>query len=364
MTSSPVFLNGRFLRQSVTGVQRFSAEITVAIDRLVASGEWPETVILTPRAPGLDTGGRRSPYQRLRLREVGRMDGHIWEQIELPGGARGGILINLGNTAPILSGRRQVVVIHDAGVFDTPESYSFRFRTWYKALQRGLVWGGVRIVTVSEFSRQRLSARLGLDPSQIAVMYEGADHILRVPGDPNTLERYALCRRKFVLVVSSRVAHKNLEGLREAAVTLERRGMTIAIAGASNRDVFRDIDDVNFAERRLGRVTDAELRTLYENAACLLFPSHYEGFGLPPVEAMACACPVLAARGGAVEEICGNGALYFDSSDGKTISDAVERLLDEVGLADRLRTYGEARAKDLNWDASARILGDVVRRVQ
>jgi glycosyltransferase involved in cell wall biosynthesis len=360
-----VFLNGRFFSQSVTGVQRFSMEIAGAIDGLVASGEWPETVVLTP--PQVDPSGilrAAAAFQRLRLREVGRTGGHLWEQAELPGAARGGILVSLGNTAPVLAGRRQVVVIHDAGVFDTPESYSLRFRAWYKALQHGLVRTGVQVATVSEFSRRRIAARLGIDPARITVMYEGADHILRVAADPDTLARHHLRPRGFALVVSSRVAHKNLAALHEAAAALERRGLLIAVAGAANPDVFRDVPDADFAERRLGRVSDGELRSLYENAACLLFPSRYEGFGLPPVEAMACGCPVLAARGGAVEEICADGALYFSPGDQQSIIAAVERLLDETGLADDLRVRGRVRAAALSWKASARALGQVVRRMQ
>jgi glycosyltransferase involved in cell wall biosynthesis len=363
--SAAVFLNGRFLSQSMSGVQRFSLEITAAIDRLMAGGQWPETVVLTPRPVEVGTGGNAAPpYRRLQLREVGRMRGHLWEQMELANAARGGVLLNLGNTGPMLAGQRQVVVIHDAGVFDTPESYSLRFRTWYKALQHGLVRTGAHVVTVSEFSRDRIVARLGLDPARVAVMYEGADHILRVPADPDTLARHGLRPRQFALVVSNRVAHKNLAALHEAAAALERRGMVIAVAGGSNAGVFQNVRGLGFAERRLGRVSDGELRTLYENAACLLFPSRYEGFGLPPVEAMACGCPVLAAGGNAVEEVCGDSALYFDNESRQTIIEAVERLLDEPGLADTLRTRGRARAAALSWDASARVLGDAVRRVR
>ena len=361
----PVFLNGRFLRQPVTGVQRFSHEMMLAIDSLVSTEPWSETVVLAPRPIGPDTGGCAATSSiRLRLREVGRTHGHRWEQTELPVSARGGILVSLGNTAPLLAGRRQVVVIHDAGVFDTPESYSLSFRTWYKALQRGLVLSGAHIVTVSEFSRLRIVAHLGLDPTRVAVIYEGADHILRVPPDPGTLERYGLRPREFALVVSSRVVHKNLAALHEVAAALKRRGMVIAVAGASNPDVFRDFPDCGLDERRLGRVTDPELRALYENAACLLFPSRYEGFGLPPVEAMACGCPVIAARGGAVEEICADGALYFTNGNGQMITDLVAQLLEDEGLADRLRTHGRVRAAALSWDASARALGEIVGRIK
>jgi glycosyltransferase involved in cell wall biosynthesis len=360
-----VFLNGRFLHQAVTGVQRFSAEITMAIDQLALSGQWPETMVLAPRPVGPGTGGCAvTSYKRLGLRQIGRMHGHLWEQAELPNAARGGILVNLGNTAPVLAGRRQVVVIHDAGVFDTPTSYSLPFRAWYKALQRGLVLTGAHVVTVSEFSRLRIVTHLGLDPARVAVIYEGADHIQRVSPDPAALERYGLRPREFALVVSSRVAHKNLEALHGAAAALKRRGMVIAVAGSSNRSVFRDFPDSGLDERQLGRVTDAELRALYENAACLLFPSRYEGFGLPPVEAMACGCPVLAARGGAVEEICGDGALYFNNGDRRMIIETVDRLLDDDDLSNQLRTRGRARAAALSWDASARALGEIVQRIQ
>jgi glycosyltransferase involved in cell wall biosynthesis len=363
MTPS-VFLNGRFLRQSVTGVQRFSHEMMLAIDSLVPTEAWSETAILAPRLTGSDTGRcAATSNTRLRLREVGKMHGHLWEQTELPAAARGGVLVSLGNTAPILAGRRQVVVIHDAGVFDTPESYSLSFRTWYKALQRGLVRSGAHIATVSEFSRLRIVSHLGLDPTRVAVIYEGADHILRVPPDPGTLERYSLRPREFALVVSSRVVHKNLAALHDVAAALKRRGMVIAVAGSSNPDVFRDFADSGLDERRLGRVTDPELRVLYENAACLLFPSRYEGFGLPPVEAMACGCPVVAACGGAVEEICADGALYFTNGNGRMITDVVEQLLEDEGLADRLRAHGRIRAAALSWDASARALGEIVRRI-
>jgi glycosyltransferase involved in cell wall biosynthesis len=355
-----------------------------AIDGLVASGEWPETVVLVPRLPMAEAGGQvASACARLPLRQVGRMRGHVWEQTELATAVRGGILVSLGNTAPVLAGRRQVVVIHDAGVFDTPESYSLRFRAWYKALQHGLVRTGARVVTVSQFSRQRIVARLGLDPDTVAVMREGANHILRVAADPTMLARHGLVPGRFAVVVGSRVAHKNLAALHAAAAALERRGMTIAIAGGTNPAVFRDIGSPGagaagpgaaangrgeagagaIAGRILGRVTDAELRALYENAACLLFPSRYEGFGLPPVEAMACGCPVLAFGGGAVEEICGDAALYFGDGGQRHITGTVERLLDEDGLAGRLRVRGRQRAAALSWEASARALGDVVRRL-
>jgi glycosyltransferase involved in cell wall biosynthesis len=361
MMTGPIFVNGRFMSQPVTGVQRFSAEIVGAIDSLMAQGEWPETALLTPQLATKPRSETVSPSSRLQAQPVGQRHGHLWEQIDLPRAARGGTLISLGNTAPVLAGRGQVVVIHDAGVFDTPYSYSWKFRLWYKGLQHALAKAGAQIATVSEFSRQRIAACLGIDPARITVIYEGADHILRKPADAETLARHDLKAGQYALVVGSRVAHKNLAALSEVAVALQRRGMVIAVAGGANKEVFQAAND-SLAERRLGRTTDAELRALYENAACLLFPSRYEGFGLPPVEAMACGCPVIASRGGAVEEICGDSALYFDTAEPQSIVTAVERLLDEEGLAADLRARGLQRAGALSWVASARMLAQVVGR--
>jgi glycosyltransferase involved in cell wall biosynthesis len=362
MTNSSIFLNGRFLTQSVTGVQRFAIEIAGAIDRMMTRGDWVDTAILAPRLISSKRATGVS-YQRLRLHEVGRTRGHLWEQTELPIAARGGTLINLGNTAPVLTAGRQVVVVHDVGVFDTPESYSFGFRAWHKTLLHILIRTRIEIVTVSEFSRQRILTRLGVDPARITVMYEGADHILRVPSDPGTLERFGLRPQKFALVVGSRAVHKNFNVLHEVGPILKRQGMMIAVAGDINPSVFQDNQPPSSIERRLGRVSDLELRALYEGAAFLLFPSRYEGFGLPPIEAMACGCPVIAFNQGAVREVCRDNALYFGDDEGQTVVDAVERLLEEDGVAEKLRAGGRARAAALSWESGAETLGKVVRRM-
>jgi glycosyltransferase involved in cell wall biosynthesis len=344
-------LNGRFLTQAMTGVQRFATELTAAIDALAGEGGWPATRVLLPR------GAAPPALRHLEVAEVGRLRGQAWEQIELPSAARGAFLLNLGNTAPVLAGRRQAVVIHDAGAFDTPESYALPFRAWYRLLHRSLAGTGARIVTVSDFARGRIAARLGLEPARIGVMPEGAEHILRAPADAAVLARHGLAPRRYALAVGSRAAHKNLDALRGAAALLAARGLALAAAGAADPAVFRPAAGAGGeCAIALGRVGDAELRALYENALCLVFPSRYEGFGLPPVEAMLCGCPVLAARSGAVPEICGDAALWFDAAEPESLVGAFRRLLDEPGLADALRARGRDRARSFTWRRAAETL--------
>jgi hypothetical protein len=191
-------INARFLTQKMSGVQRFAREVVTA---LAATGH-PLRLLAPPGAP--------AEFAGLPVERIGRRSGQAWEQFDLPGALAGQHLLNLGNTAPLRVGGAQTVVIHDAGVFDTPESYSFAFRAWYRALHWTLPRRGARIVTVSEFSRARLSLNLGLPAARIGVMAEGGEHALRDAAEPDVLARHGLEPGRFVLAVGTRAAHKNL----------------------------------------------------------------------------------------------------------------------------------------------------------
>ena len=343
--SRNLFINGRFLAQPLSGVQRFATEITAQM--LNASPD--RVAVLCP--PG-------HAQQTLPGRAVGYRKGQIWEQFELARYARSGILINLGNTAPLRQ-RRQIVVIHDAAVYTNPAGYDWKFRLWYKFMQSRLIARGACVVTVSEFSRHELSRWFSVPADRIAVISEGADHMHAIAPEPEILQR--LSGNRFVLAVGNLAAHKNLRALSELAVRLAERNVRLVITGGLAAGAFRPGAAGALPQPAcyVGRVSDGALKALYQEAACLVFPSLYEGFGLPAVEAMICGCPVAASDIPALREACGAAALFFDPASPSDIADQVCRIIDDTSLRHDLSSAGLMHARAFTWSRAAAQLVDV-----
>lgn len=343
-----IFVNGRFFTQSLSGVQRFARELLLALDELLAEGvvdrDRFRLTVLQPRIVAEPVG-----YRHIAMREVGRSTGHLWEQTKLPAHVRGRLLLNFCNTAPLLK-RNQVLTMHDAAVRAVPEAYTRAFRGWYRVMHTLAGAYAARIITVSQFSKRELVERLGLPAERIAVVAEGADHIKRVESDGSVLKRFGLDRRPFVLAVSNLAPHKNFQAIVRAAEIARLADVDIVIAGGANPQVFATRSGTLPASvKYVGRVGDGELRALYEHAACFVYPSLYEGFGLPPLEAMACGCPVVVAGAASLPEVCGDAALYCDPRSPADIAAKLGQIIADEALHARLRERGLARAAQFTW---------------
>jgi glycosyltransferase involved in cell wall biosynthesis len=346
-----IYINGRFLTQQTTGVQRFAREILRAVDTLLVPGSVAKRsiVLLTPPGstplPGL---------RRIECRSVGRLHGQAWEQLELPRYTRDGFSLNLCNTAP-LAGRSTIVAIHDAGPFAIPEAYSRTFRIWYQLLHPQLGRRAVRMLTVSEFSRSELSRYLGIARERFSVIPNGGEHILREPADQGILKRLGL-RKPYVLAVSSHSTHKNFVGIQAAVKHMRQQDFTLVFAGGANPRIFNAGEAPAGESIVTGRVTDAELRALYEGATCFVYPSFYEGFGLPPLEAMTCGCPIVVSHAASLPEVCGEAAVYCDPNDPADIGRALDEVLENAALQSELRRRGQERAAQFTWTRSGTAL--------
>lgn len=341
-------LNGRFTTQPLTGVQRFGFEMAKELDALLGD----RLRIFTPR------GGRAVLSS---AEEIGKHDGHRWEQLELPRRARQAYLINLGNTAPLFCSR-QLVVIHDAGVFKVPEAYGLRFRAWYKAMQFWLSRNGTAIVSVSESSRADIARHLSIPEGRISVVPEGTDHLDRIMPDPGFLSEHGLQPRRFVLAVGNLAAHKNLSALAPLASALSQLGMPLVIAGNLKGGAYSNSGLAGLPQPAcyVGRVSDEALKALYNAAACYVFPSRYEGYGLPAAEAMRCGCPVIAADIPALRETCGDAALFVDPSVPETFADSAARIIADGALRLELVNRGLARTQRQTWRQAAQCLLEIV----
>ncbi len=353
-----VYINGRFLSQRTTGVQRYALEVLLALDALLAAESRAEHTwtLLVPRgvsAPKLDA---------VAVREVGFLRGHAWEQLELPLAARDGLLWSFGPTGPLWV-RNQVVTMHDAAVYRVAESFGRAFRAWYRSSMPLLARRIAHTMTVSEFSRAELHAAIGLSPTSCTVSGEGHEHALRVPADGAILQRHALEPGRYVLAVSSIAPHKNFGLLVDALRFLGEVDFQIVIAGSANARIFGELGANLERIKLLGYVSDAELRALYENAGLFVFPSRYEGFGLPPLEAMVHTCPVLAARAGALPEVCGEGARYFSPDDPRELASLITELMSSPRERAALAARGSRELDRHRWSNAAGAHLAVARRL-
>ncbi|MBI4083842.1 MAG: glycosyltransferase family 4 protein [Candidatus Lambdaproteobacteria bacterium] len=359
--SREIVINGRFLTQPVTGVQRYARELLLALERLIeAEGLLPaERFRIRIAVPAAWRGD--SPFARLPLARGGAGRGHLWEQLALPAIARGALLVGLGNTGPLLGGR-QIVTIHDAGVFACPDSYSWRFRAWYRLLYRRVGARADAVITPSAFSRDELVRRVGIAPDRITIVPNGVDHLRRVVPDERAVSAHGLSAGSYVLCIGNRAPHKNV-GVLVRAMAQVRTGLRLVIAGGRFDRVFgADRLALPSDALHLGYVSDNTLKALYARAACFVFPSRYEGFGLPPLEAMAAGCPVIASDAAALPEVCGDAALYFDPDRPEALAAQIERVAGDAALQADLRRRGALRSAGFTWERSARGLAALLIR--
>ncbi|HEX5435620.1 MAG TPA: glycosyltransferase family 1 protein [Gemmatimonadaceae bacterium] len=355
-----VFLNGRFLTQGTTGVQRHAREVVRELDRLLSriptSADQP-WMLLTPRGASMDF-----PLTNIQRRTVGRLTGHLWEQLELPRHAAAGILLGFANSGPIRH-PRQVVTIHDAAVFAVPEAFSPRFGRWYRFLLPRLARRARLVLTVSEFSASELVQRAGVARTKLRVVPPGSEHLHLIEADRSILDRFSLIGQPFVLAVGSQSPHKNLARLMEAVGPLSDRGYRIVVAGGVNPRIFGGMTMGPDAFTAVGYVTDGELRALYEAASCLVFPSLYEGFGHPPLEAMSLGCPVVASSAASIREVCGDAAVYCDPHQPEDIRRAILEVINAPERGAELRRRGAARAAMFSWKRTARQIFEMVEEL-
>ena len=357
---STLFINGKFTAQRVTGVQRLAAGLIVAMDRqLSRSGSQDHWVLLCP------PGAKPPVLKHIEVRFAGPSRGslHLWEQIFLPLYTAGRTLFNLAGPAPLCK-FNQVCMVPDAAVFDYPDAYTPAFGAWYRFLFRVIIRSARLTLTISEFSRQQLINAVGAPAARVKIVYCAADHIAAITPDPAIVDRLGLAEVPYLLAVGSLNPTKNLPTLVAAFGAVAEENVRLVLVGANNAGVFSKESLQGKNDTRIistGAINDAELSALYVHACAFVFPSIYEGFGIPPLEAMLLQCPVAASNAASIPEVCGDGALYFDPRSPVAMRSVLERMLAEPATRELLRVRGAQVAQKFSWERSAaQLLNHVV----
>ncbi len=264
-----------------------------------------------------------------------------------------------------------VVTLHDVRHLDVPDTFSAAERAYRRVAYDRAARRAARVVTVSEHARSRIGERLGIPVERIAAVPHGIDHERFTPaGDDGPLQGLPLPAEPFVLYPANLWPHKNHERLL-AALAQAPSAPALVLTGATYGRLDALLESarrlgVGERVRHLGYVPAAALAPLYRRAAAVVFPSLYEGFGQPPLEAMACGCPVAASDAGAVAEACGGAALSFDARDVTAIAAAITRVTGDEPLRDELREAGLERARGFTWARAAarhaEVYADAMRR--
>lgn len=354
------------LDRAPTGIGRYAIELLRA---LAAQPDAPEIVLLTTEHA--DHHALWNAFERHALPGCHRLPGLLTlGNLQLSRAARRynlQLIHDPNGIAPFLGpsgGARRVVTIHDAFPYVYPETHN-RLDNWrYHWMLPRVARCADRVVTDSQHSRRDLQRYLGLSEADLAVVACGLSADFRPVDDPvarrATLDRYGITR-PYLLYVGGINARKNIARLFEAYARVRQHHPEVELVIGGKRQWQVGEIDATFERLALhehvrftGYLDDADLPALYSAAAAFVFPSLYEGFGLPPLEAMACGAPVITSNVSSLPEVVGDAALLADPRSIDELTDAICRVLDDPTLAQTLRRRGQARAQHFTWSRAAR----------
>ena len=296
------------------------------------------------------------------------MYAHLWEQTCLPLKLKQGQLLwSPTNTGPVWY-RNQTVTVHDGAVFAHPEWFSRQYAAWRRLMLPKLIRHARHLITVSEFAKRNICDHTGLPEEKITVIPNGINHTFFRPGRSEEVEpvlsKYHL-EGNYLLTVGSFDPRKNFRRLLEAWNRIEDRhpDIKLVIVGGNSAN-FADHGTTQQAQKVqfLGYCPDQDLPALYSGAMAFLYPSIFEGFGLPPLEAMACGTAVVTSGISSLPEVVGDAALLVDPYDVESIVNGIEKIIVDDELRKDLYFKGLQRASQFTWEKTAERTWQVLQK--
>lgn len=306
---------------------------------------------------------------RPKARYASGSKGHLWEQVVLSRQTRQGNLWSPSTTGPVYH-PNHVVTVHDIAFVDQPDWFSRSFATVYDLVVARLVRHARHIITVSNFTRERLIEHYGAQPDRVSCVYSGtSDSFQRIGASRATqvVRGLGVPDGPFLVAFRGHDPRKNFDRVIAAWKTVSRRhpeARLVTFGRVSNAKVFAGSDVVELPESviHVGPVEDYELACLYSASNGLVFPSLYEGFGLPVVEAAACGTAVLTSNLSALPEVSPDDALLVDPQSVSDITQAMDRMIttppDPVAISQRIKS-----SRRFDWDKTAAQYADIFGKV-
>lgn len=271
-----IYINGRFLTQKITGVQRFGIEVTKMLDEIAQKGE---IEILSP--PGIINDLNLT---NIRIRQIGRKSNNLWVQLTLPLYVKihHGLLLTLSGMLPVLC--PDFFVCHDVTFRRFPGTFSRAFEIMYYLDFKLTLHRCKTIFTISHFSKNEICNVFKMKNSNFELVSPSSEHLLLKDYNDISVSKWGLSKGEYYLSVSSRARHKNQNFISELAKKSPDKKFVIIGGRTQNIKEYKQEQVDNLVHT--GYVTDDELYSIYKNAKGFIFPSLYEGFGLPPLEAI------------------------------------------------------------------------------
>jgi len=358
-------VNGLYLLPgAVGGTEIYLRQLLRAIARVDDENEY---LIFTNRETGSDLAPaspcfRYCPQDAAAANRPARI---LYEQFRLPRVLRRekvDVLFNPGFTAPCFTRVPMVTVFHDLQHVRHPEYFKRTDLPFWRLLLWQSARRSKRLIAVSEATRRDILGHYGVPPERVVTVHHGVeDEFFRLTRHVDEAGPYVLC-------VSTLHPHKNIERLLRVfqRVRKSRPGVRLILAGMRgfHADCIEQLVqtlELSNAVRITGWIPREELYNLYAGALMLVYPSTFEGFGMPVLEGMAAQVPVACSAIPPLKEIAGDAALFFDPENEAAMQNAIERLLGEPRLAEELVRLGIAQVKQFTWERAARRVVDVLR---
>lgn len=345
-----IVVNAQFLTQKITGIQRYAMEISRELKRI-------RGIEIKFVAPKNIVHNDLAKY--LEVEVIGDFAGILWEQIDLPlylSGNNNPVLLNMRNTAPLFY-KKSILVMHDLIFIKDKKWFSKKNPFIYRFCAPILLKNALKIITVSNFSKQDIVKTFNIFPEKIEIVSNAVSRDLQGYAEEEFENEYG----NYILAVASFLSpRKNIFNLIKAFKKLQNSDLKLIIVGAEIK---------NFSEKGMpdknviftGEITDKKLAGLYKNAKLLAFPSLYEGFGVPPLEAMSFGCPVLASNITSLPEVCGDAAYYVNPYSIDEIVHGIDKILNDEELRNNLIQNGYKRQADFSWENSAGKLISIIK---